>query len=147
MSGTIIADARAYPRVFQMNGAIPKDRIAAWIEDRQVLVPEALVSLWLELGGGELFEGETILDPTNEDENVDETNAWFRGRGLPAGLLVFHRGVSVSAIDQQTGEIVVLDGLTMKERARFDTLDRWYVVELRTEFAERYGLSPLEEKS
>jgi hypothetical protein len=106
-------------------------------------MPDDLVALWRETGGGDIFETETILGPGSDRELGDDVmavNTDFRGRGLADSFAVFHVGSFVSAIDKNTKDYVELDPATLIVRARFRSLDEWYAKTLRAEFAARYGL-------
>ena len=141
MSLLILADARVHPRAFRWHEPIEREQITAWLRTRGYAVPGDLAQLWEQTGGGELFESEAVFAPRNHaEDDIDDENDQLREVGLPHHLLVFHRGFSVSAIDQQTNEIVELAPVTFHEGRRFATLDEWYADVLRLEFAARYGL-------
>jgi hypothetical protein len=63
MNTLLEQDSSRRPELFVWNGSLSKERIEKWLEERQLKLPEDLVELWQETGGGELFESETILGP------------------------------------------------------------------------------------
>jgi hypothetical protein len=110
------------------------------------VVPEELVDLWQWMGGGVMFDSETILTPVPGqavDDGVDDANKWLREHGPPDGYLVFHEGVSLSAVRQPDGVIVELDRGDFTEKSTFASVSDWYVRMIRANFAERYGLPPV----
>jgi len=60
--------------------------------------------------------------------------------GLPFDLMVFHRGICISAVDQLSGEVVTLEPETFRELDRFSSIEEWYRHLIRDEFAGRYDL-------
>lgn len=140
MTSTLLHDAKLHPHAFRFSGPLPLHVITEWQLDHNCVVPPDLIDLWTTLGGGVLFESETILDPREGDEHIDDENEALISMGLPFDLLVFHRGSCVTAIEQPSGAVVVLDPETYRETARFTSLDDWYRQQIRREFADRYGL-------
>ncbi len=57
----IVADSLRYPKLFDWNGPVERERLEQWLNDRGLKVPHDLEELWARTGGGEAFEGETIL--------------------------------------------------------------------------------------
>jgi hypothetical protein len=101
---------------------------------------EPLRELWSAIGGGDMFETEELLSPTTSGpHSLAEQNAELRRGGLPAGFLVFHRGLHMTAADP-SGSLVALDPDTFDAVRRFDSLAEWYD-DLRREYAATYGLS------
>jgi hypothetical protein len=140
---SLLEDAKARTGAFRWNGPIPRESLQEWVADRGYVIPESLLKVWEQLGGGELFESETLFEPrTTSEDDIDDENEQLIALGLPFDLLAFHRGLSVSAVDQSSGEIVELDRSTFKERRRFTNFEQWYVNVLRDEYRERYGLRP-----
>ncbi len=141
---SILSDFDAYPSAFVWNGPVTSFVLAGWQSggvDR--VVPKDLLYLWEAVGGGDVFESETIFEPgaTPPAEDIDAENKRLRSVGLPEGLLVFHTGLCVSAVDQLTMDIVQLAPGSFGERSRFESLDDWYRTLLRAEYGARYGFS------
>ena len=70
-----------------------------WLAALPLRAHTGLVDFWRRTGGGEVFERETLLGPlaVDESDNVLKMTEHHRSRGLPAGLLLFHIGVCLSA--------------------------------------------------
>ena len=139
------SDQRLRPELFVWNGPIPKERLEVWLRERKLQVPADLVSLWVEKGGGDLFESETILGPfgrADMGDDVDGVNRMFRSRGLDPSYLLIHVGVTLTAIRLRDQAWVTLQPTTYEETGEFDSMEEWYRSVLRIEFAQRYGLPP-----
>ena len=59
---------------------------------------------------------------------------------MPAGYVVFHHGVDLSAIRSLDDKYVAFTARDFHEKAVFSSLEAWYVESLRKEYGERYGL-------
>lgn len=143
MTPSLIADVARRPDLFIWNGAIPHDRLAAWLRERGWRVPPELERLWEETGGGEMFESEQILGPFGSalhGDDVEGVNRLAWERGLAPDYLVFHVGVDCSAVQQSNLRIVALKRSDFSVAATYPSLDSWYVDHVRREFAARYGL-------
>lgn len=146
---SILVDFQERPPVFSWNGPLAPDVLERWMaRHRGVLVPDQLVTLWTTVGGGDLFESETILEPfaAPTGDDIDAENERLQSLGMPARLLAFHIGLCVSVVDQATGEIVQLDHTSYAEISRHRTVDDWYHAVLRAEYGLRYGLGSLGER-
>jgi hypothetical protein len=120
------------------------DYLRRWITETGYLIPEELFDTWVKLGGGDLFESETLFQPISDHlDDIKAANMRLVKRGLPASFLVFNSGIVISAIDQVSGEIVTFDPRTITERRRFPSFNEWYRETLRKEFATRYGLASI----
>jgi hypothetical protein len=137
----LLADAALRPDLYRWHGALDSRWLDAWFGARLVVIPPDLVEFYAITGGGEVFESEDILSPCPGPEGIDDWTAHFRSDGMRSGLLVFHRGAWVSAIDTTSGSLVVLQEL--RNAGRATTLDEWYRNWIRREFADRYGLPPV----
>ncbi len=142
MSSRLANDEKIRPELFLWSGAISRQRIAEWLTERRLRIPDDLLSLWTRTGGGDLFETETIFAPFSGDatNDVDMMNAFHRSRGLGAGYLVVHDGLALTAIRLDDGKWILLDRDDYRELWEYDSLEDWYVSLLRAEYAERYGL-------
>ncbi|MCP3879847.1 MAG: hypothetical protein GY701_15865 [Sulfitobacter sp.] len=144
MSLTVLLDFEDSPAAFSWTGPIAHEVLERWLArqaDRSI--PADLITLWRTVGGGDLFESETILEPfaSPSADDIDGMNEHLRSRGMPSNLLAFHVGICVSAVDQASGVLVQLDPESLGEQARFSTFDGWYRTLIRSEYAERYGLA------
>ena len=145
MTRSIFADAQAKPHLFLWNKSIETQRLLDWANQHGWIIPFDLLDIWSQTGGGDIFESETLLRPVvddRDDESVEHRTRWYRARGLPAGMFVFHEGMGVSAIRRERPGYVWFD---MQERlaASYGSFDEWYVQLIRLEYAERYGLSAI----
>jgi hypothetical protein len=135
-------DAARNPVLFEWHGAIPISAVRQQCDLKSWRVPSDLIQLWADTGGGVIFETEHILRPiadSDDQSEVEQVTQWERARGLPAGLLVFHRGVVLSTIRLFDAAYLTI------ERGRasssvFSSLDDWYRSVIRAEYEERYGL-------
>jgi hypothetical protein len=106
--------------------------------------PRDLLAFWQETGGGDVFETETILGPLGDPQLGDDiaaVNREMRNRGMPERFLVFHVGLTTSAIDTESGDYVELAPEDFHVLRRFVSLEEWYRATLRAEYGRRYGLS------
>jgi hypothetical protein len=141
MSLSLLIDVQERPQAFRWKGPVSTDDLRSWLDAIDYPVPYDLIELWATLGGGDLFESEELFAPDGTEDDIREVTKYLvTAQGLRHGLIVFHRGTWVSAIDQSTGELVAMDDPAFEEVSRFRTLDEWYRQLLRAEFADRYGL-------
>lgn len=140
MSNLLREDAKHRPDLFIWNGPIPAERLDQWLRQRQFCVPTDLTQLWLETGGGDFFESETILNPIGvSGDDLDSVNEAYYQRGLPRDYLLVHVGTVLTAIRLHDQKWIVLDE-SYDAREEYSSLDDWYASVLRSEFADRYGL-------
>lgn len=142
MTSTLLRDAQQYPHLFRWNGALTRSLICKWSQAKSLQLPQELIELWVTVGGGDLFESETILQPyIDGDGNIDEENNYLSSSGFPSSMFAFHVGFVISAIQQPSGTIVAVDLSNFVVKSRFQRLDDWYVSLIRNEFSDRYGIS------
>src|SRR5262249_23782370 len=133
------------PVLFHWYGACDPSRLQAWLEERQITPPPDLLTLWLELGGGDIFESEDFLVPFDGPDYAlafDDVNKSQPALGLPESLFLFHSGLCLSAFRMRDPQYVTVDPRTYAVVGEFASLDEWYRSTLRTEYAGRYGLAP-----
>lgn len=140
---TLLEDARKRPDLFVWRGAIDPVRLDAWLLSRRLKVPRDLRFFWVQTGGGDFFEGETVLGPFGDSstaDDVDTVNAYHHGRGMPDEYFVFHRGASgLTAVQQSTGLYVQLNESGYLGTEDFPSFESWYMESIRSEFAHLYG--------
>jgi len=145
MKTLLHADWKKQPELFRFPGAIPKEKMDAWLKKRNLSVPQDLKDFWCETGGGELFETETILSPFGRrdlGDDVDSINQFHRQKGMPADWLVFHTGLGgLSVIELSSGKYASVHEGTYEVHQKFETFADWYDNFIRREYAPRYGLS------
>jgi hypothetical protein len=136
---TLLEDAKRRPDLFVWRGVIDSLQLDTWLRSRQLNVPLDLKFFWIQTGGGDLFEGETVLGPfgdSNMADDVDTVNAYHHGRGMPDEYLVFHRGAGgLTAVHQSTGLYVQLNESGYLETGDFPSFESWYMDSIRSEFA------------
>jgi hypothetical protein len=127
---------RLAPQAFDWLGGGPvglSGRLRRW------RVPEDLLSLWAQTGGGDMFETEELLSPTaSEHHDLEAVNHKLWSAGLPSELLVFHIGLFWTAIDGAQ-RVIKVDPDHLAPVASFESLSDWYL-DLRSEYARKYGL-------
>jgi len=144
MIDRIIKDSSLRPNLFVWRGGLPLSEIEKWESKQLVSVPDDVKDLWSTKGGGDLFESETILQPSGSDEDdlVLPRSEWFWGKGLDSDCYVFHEGLYVSTFRRADDLLRSLNSSNFSEVGTFRTLDDWYL-SLRAEYGDRYGLPPL----
>lgn len=144
MTEAIFDDARQRPELFVWEGSIGRQQLVGLLAEHGWSLPHDLVSFWERTGGGEIFEGEYLLGPCADmslGDNLFSYNEELRDRGLSDDYVVFHTGMTVSAVRLADGCYLELDVNDFHERSEFASLDDWYRRSIRMEYAERYGLS------
>jgi hypothetical protein len=139
----ILDDSKRSSRLFQWTGALSQEQLAKWISGSRVRWPGDLVELWRTVGGGTLFETETILSPFGNPvlgDDIQSVTALHRQRGLSEAVTLFHTGLGVSGVDESM-VLVHLDGATYRTVSTHRTLDDWYATVLLSEYGSRYGLT------
>jgi hypothetical protein len=140
----VLEDAARRPDLFIWHGPLDPHRLDAWLRSRQFKVPNDLRRFWIETGGGDFFESETILGLLGEASPADDVeivNAFHRSRGMLDEYLIFHRGTGgLTAIQRSTGLYVQLNESNYVETADYPAFESWYMDVIRSEFAHQYGL-------
>jgi hypothetical protein len=146
---TMLVDLQRYPRVFVFQHPISEDHLDAWLAQRSLHIPDDLKRVWLQVGGGDMFESETLLAPLGDEDmgdDIDAVNRVYRSRGLSANYLVFHDGLGgLSVVRLSDGQYAQLDKDTFIETTIYPSFDEWYQRVLRAEYASRYGLEDLDQ--
>jgi hypothetical protein len=140
MIGRLRQDIAEAPHAFDLGGPVEPAAIDQATAALDHPATESLRELWSVFGGGDMFETEELLSPTTGGlYSLVEQNDELRRAGLPAELLVFHRGLHMTAAGP-SGSLVALEPETFDEIRRYDSLAEWYD-DLRREYAATYGLS------
>jgi hypothetical protein len=135
---TILDDSRIAPQVFLWNGRPNADHLYQRIAELGWTVPSDIVAFWIETGGGDVFETEELLCPTQQ--NYEDLTWPARQAGLPEDWVVFHIGWGTSVVRQSTVDFAVVEINTHRVRHVYRSFDEWYRRYLRAEYATRYGL-------
>jgi hypothetical protein len=141
----ILRDADLRPDLFKWRGKLSISELERWEREHSVPLPKDLKQLWSIRGGGDLFESETVLQPFGaaEYDLISSVSETFWKRGLHAESYVFHTGLWDSVFQKSDGTLSSLESTDLSRKSKFQDLDDWYKA-LRAEYAERYGLVPLE---
>lgn len=145
MIDLITKDSHLHPGLFVWRGAVPLPEIEKWEREQFVSVPDDIKQLWSTKGGGDLFESETILQPSGSDDDdhlVLPRSRWFWAKGLDPDSYVFHEGLYVSTFRRSDDLLCAFERSNFSEVGTFRTLNDWYL-SLRAEYGDRYGLRPL----
>lgn len=138
-------DLVSHPKLFRIVGPASASEVADVLSELGFhgSVPDDLVRFWMNYGGGDVFETESILAPVSRsiaDDDLRETNQFHWNRGMSRDYLLFHMRVVLSVIDLRNARVVALDAATFSEVQSHSTLDAWYVETLRKVYANRYRL-------
>ena len=140
---TILEDAEKEPGLFFWAGSIEQSVLELWLSERGWSIPDDLKFLWLQTGGGDFFETETIFGVFNglwADDYVEDVNRYQRSEGMPAHFLAFHCGIQFSAVDLTRHKYVFLHKKTFAVLEEFSSLESWYVDGIRPLYQQTYSL-------
>jgi hypothetical protein len=143
VGATILQDAATRPELFWRVGALDASALDSWLAKHTLNMPDDLIAFWRATGGGIAFETEELLAPMAEardSESLWARNEWYRSQGMPARFVVFHEGAWLSAVRAPAPRYVTLTSRYVVEKA-YPSLEEWYRLTLRAEYAERYGLT------
>lgn len=142
MVSNIIKDTKDYPHLFNWTGSVPQKTLNDWLLKEGYIIPPNLKALWVELGGGDIFESETILHPwlgSTYGDDIPSFNSYQCALGMSYRYLIFHVGIRLSSVKLSDGKLVTLDRM-YQELQVFNNLNEWYVQAIRLEYQERYKL-------
>ena len=119
------------PYVLFSYGAIEKQFLQRKLDTYSFQFPEELIQFWIEYGGGDLFETETILSPIPSDNefiyDIEEINAFRYENGLDTKYLVFEEnGCEMAAFDKYTKEVVIISKSDNKIENGFKNINKWF---------------------
>jgi len=137
----ILEDARTRPDLFRWNGSIAEADLARWLTVERLTLPRDLLEFWMETGGGDVLETETLLGPLaplGSGDDVVGTSLMHRAKGMGMDLVVFHVGVGLSAVRSTDGRYLAIDERDYSVTAEFASFDDWYTTLIRAEYAGRY---------
>ena len=143
MKFKIIIDSKKKPDLFKWFGKVNPQELKSWLKTKQILIPADLFEFYCQKGGGDIFETETILGPYGNKELGDDLegiNMFHWKKGMPKDYLLFHIGLDMSVIDQNSFSYLVLNRDYSKIKT-FENFNEWYTNHLRKEYALRYGLN------
>jgi hypothetical protein len=142
---TLLENDRARrPDLFHLLGPIPSAELDAWLNERQLAVPNDLRQFWCEAGGGDLFETETILSPFGRSDlgdDIETVNQFHRQKGMPGDCIIFHTGIGgLSVVHIPSGRYARLLEGSYEVQQSFESFADWYANLIRREYAIRYNL-------
>ena len=130
MKLTILEDAKKRPELFCWAGAIEPSVLDFWLKEQGWNIPEDLKYFWLQTGGGDFFESETIFAPFDDlwaNDSVDQVNQAQKKAGMPKHYLALHTGLRFSAVNLETFKYMFLDEETFQIKEEFPSLETWYL--------------------
>jgi hypothetical protein len=123
-------DAARWPRLFYLLEPIPPAELDAWLNKRNLTVPDDLKEVWRETGGGDVFDTQTILGPYgNRDlaDDVDSVNEFHWGRGMPVDWLIVATGIGdLTVVKMPTGEYANVRHESFEVTETFSSFADWY---------------------
>lgn len=144
MNSILLQDAESHRSLFHKFGAIPEAELRKWMTDTHTNLPTELFDFYVCCGGLDFLETETILGPFGNPDLADDlksVNTLHHKNGLSPRSLVFHRGIGgLSIFDEVKNLYCVLNVDNYELISSYATLDQWYSVGLRREYASKYGL-------
>lgn len=143
MKQQIFIDSKKRPELFYWNNPIQRTKLRKWFFERKIKVSDDLFDFFCKTGGGEIFEGETILGPFGDKtlgENLEETNIYYWNKGMPKTWLLFHVGLGNSALNMNTFEVIIFNSSSFEIIGTFRSFHEWYNLYIREEYKQRYGL-------
>jgi hypothetical protein len=146
----ILKDAETRPDLFFWFGPIERAQVEMWIRSSNLEVPSDLLDFWIQTGGGDFFDAETMFRPTLiptaalyfvPGDDISAANEWRIRNGMTKSYLAFHDGLFLSAVRLADQKIVTLSD-DHRETAEFSHLDDWYLGTFRELYGALYGLAP-----
>ena len=145
MNTLLQSDRALRPDLFHFHGPIPTSELDNWLNKRQLVVPNDLKQFWIETGGGDLFESETILSPIGRidmGDDIDQVNEFHIQKGMRSDWLIFHTGiVGFSVVQIPLGQYAAVREGTYEVQQTFESFADWYAKLIRREYASRYNLA------
>jgi hypothetical protein len=119
------------PNVLFPYGGIKKSVLLGELSKYPFKFPSELMKFWIEFGGGDFFEVETLLSPLptsdNRKENVIDINKYYQEKGLNKKYFVFEtNNALITAFDVETHQIVIMEDDDFLTRKRFDNINAWF---------------------
>jgi hypothetical protein len=119
------------PHIIFPYGAIEPEKLKSGLSKMNYQFPKELFDFWVEFGGGDLFETETILSPIPSDNefiyDIINTNDFKYKNGLSHKYITFQENASyMAAFDKETNEIVIIAKDNYQEEERFNNFNAWF---------------------
>lgn len=129
---TLQKELKVNPNIFVPYGRINKRILKNELQKYHFNFPKELIKFWINYGGGDLFETETILSPIPSEKefvyDIKKINNFRHENGLSDKYIVFQENASeMTAFDKETNEIVILNKDKYEIEERFENINTWFV--------------------
>jgi len=119
------------PHVIFPFGKVNKKEMNNALKKYNFNFPKELIEFWLEFGGGDIFENETILSPVPVKkewmDDMDSTNQFYYESGLDKKYIVFQiNAAQLAAFDRETNEVFLISTLDFRVRNKFKNINQWF---------------------
>jgi len=119
------------PRILSAYGALNKQLVISELAKYNFKFPTELVQFWIEYGGGDFFQTETILSPIHSDNefiyDIIEINDFLHQKGLNENYIVFNEsGAEVTAFEKHTHEVAIISNKDYKIKKLFNNISQWF---------------------
>ena len=124
-------NAKRPHKILSEYGAIPKVKLDNELLKYDFSFPEKLKEFWTAFGGGEIFQGETILYPLPVDNDLIESVIYYNNiclkKGMKPHYFIFSTDtVNHTAFHKQTHEIICFEDDQFKVRYKFENFVDWF---------------------
>ncbi len=128
---TVKREIKVNPDILFPYGKIDKRDLNKELEKYNFKFPKELIKFWIEFGGGDFFEIETVLYPLptsdNRKDSIININEYYQKMGLDKKYFVFEtNNALITVFDVKTHEITILDDEDFKVRSRFNNINEWF---------------------
>ena len=118
-------------KILSEYGAIPKEQLDKELLKYDFSFPEKLIEFWIAFGGGELFQGETILYPLPTNNDLIESMIFYNEKCIEEKMeniyYIFSSDtVNHTAFDKKTQEIVCFESNNFNIRWKFKNFSAWF---------------------
>jgi len=128
---TIKQTLKSNPYLLFPYGRIEKKVLNTELKKYNFKFPKELIQFWIEFGGGDLFENETILSPIPSSNeyvyDIKMINSFRYQKGLSTKYFVFEEnGSEMTAFDKETKEIFIMSKSENKIEKKFANINLWF---------------------
>jgi len=129
---TVKREIKLNPHVLFPYGKIEKAELTSELAKYNFKFPDELVEFWVEFGGGDFFEVETVLYPLpttdSRKDSLIALNEYYHTRGLNPNFCVFEtNNALITVFNINTHEIMILDDDNFVQRKKFSTINDWFI--------------------
>ncbi len=128
---TVKKELKHNPDILFQYGAIKKRELSKELSKYQFKFPKELIKFWIEFGGGDFFEVETLLYPLpttdNRKESIIDINNYYQNNGLDKSYFVFEtNNALITVFNIYTHEILIMDDDDFSTRKKFKNITNWF---------------------